>query len=192
MGGFPAIIMGSLPSMPSRVVMGPYRPRHPTLYTALLLLVLLTLWLSRHLLATAWTLAALPVIWTQGAESFVLSQRHDGFDVSFGNYSVDQAHAGPGFVDRVPPVLHHISLGAGAAEHDAKWRDVRQSCLDVHPGWEAHLWTDENADVFVRERFPDLWPMWMRYRFPIQRIDALRYMVLYEYGGQFDFSCLQS
>ncbi|KAK4155746.1 glycosyltransferase [Chaetomidium leptoderma] len=144
-------------------------------------LVLLGLWCSRSFLYDAWTLAALPLLWTRHAEGFYISAEHDGFDISFANYSTHQTSADP-FPDLVPPVLHHISLGSGAATH-SKWAEVRQSCLDLHPGWESFLWTDEAADTLVADHFPEQREMWKAYRYPIQKIDALRYMVLYRYGG---------
>jgi mannosyltransferase OCH1-like enzyme len=45
------------------------------------------------------------------------------------------------------------------------------------------LWTDENAENFVAQNFPDQLPLWKGYRYPVERVDALRYMVLYYYGG---------
>jgi len=106
------------------------------------------------------------------------------FDVSFANYSKNATSAGPGYSDRIPGILHHISLGPAAATRES-WVEARQSCLDVHPGWQAMLWTDENAGAFIAEKFPSFKPIWDSYRFPIERIDALRYLLLYEFGGEF-------
>jgi hypothetical protein len=165
------------------------RRAHPAVVAGVAILVLLGVWCARELLYESWTLAVMPLAWMRHAELFYLSlakpsQDGGAFDVTFANYSIHQTSAADqGFEDRVPPVLHHISLGNGAAEH-TKWAEVRQTCLDMHEGWEAYLWTDETADQFVREKFPGLYDMWKGYRFPIQRIDALRYMVLYHYGGE--------
>ncbi|AEO68738.1 glycosyltransferase family 32 protein [Thermothielavioides terrestris NRRL 8126] len=154
---------------------------HPGILACGLFLVLSALYLARGLLYDAYTLAALPLIWSRHADRFYISAERDGFDLTFANYSVHQTSAAP-LPDRVPPVLHHISLGSGAATH-SKWSEVRQSCLDMHPDWDAFLWTDETADALVAADFPELYEMWTTYRYPIQRIDALRYMVLYKYGG---------
>ena len=157
------------------------RRAHDVLFVYGLALVLLGLWCTRSFLSDAWTLASLPLIWTRQAETFYISAEHDDFDVTFANSNIHQTSAAP-FPDRVPPILHHISLGSGATTH-SKWAEVRQTCLDIHPGWEAHLWTDDTADAFVATQFPELREMWRSYRYPIQRIDALRYMVLYHHGG---------
>ncbi len=164
-------------SLPARV-----HRTHPGILAVGSALVLIGLWCARNLLYDAYTLAALPLIWSRHARSFYLSARHDNFDVTFANYTVDQISAAP-YPDLVPPVIHHISLGSGAATH-SKWAEVRQTCLDMHPGWDAILWTDEAADALVADSYPELHEMWTTYRYPIQKIDALRYMVLLKYGGQ--------
>ncbi|KAK4123036.1 glycosyltransferase family 32 protein [Parathielavia appendiculata] len=165
------------------IITAPRRARktHPGFTAACVVLLLVSLWLAHSVLYDAWTLAAIPLLWTRHAERFYISAHHDDFDVTFANYSIHQTSAAP-FGDQVPPVLHHISLGSGAATH-SKWTEVRQTCLDLHPDWEAFLWTDETADALVAEHFPELREMWTTYRYPIQKIDALRYMVLYHYGG---------
>ena len=146
------------------------------------LFIFFVLWSCRHLLYTAWTLASLPIIWSRGSSQFLISAEADAFDVTFANYSLAQDTARPLYDDLVPPVLHHISLGH--APMRPKWREAMQACLDWHPGWESHVWTDENARDFVAESFPELLATWDGYRYPVQRVDALRYMVLYRYGGE--------
>ncbi|KAG6068317.1 hypothetical protein E4U32_001101 [Claviceps aff. humidiphila group G2b] len=144
--------------------------------------LVLTLWLSRHLLYTTWTLAALRIFWHDNASQFILSQTSDDFDVTFANYSKNQISAEP-YQDLVPPILHHIALGDNEGRWKGRWGDAVQSCVDIHPGWESHIWTDENAGKFVAEKFPELKHLWDNYNYPVERIDALRYMLLYAYGG---------
>jgi len=144
---------------------------------------LLTFWACRDLLRTTWTLVSLPLIWPHDAAQYMLSREADDFDVTFANYSTAQDTAGSPYEDVVPPVLHHIALGGGAIR--PVWENAMQACLEWHPGWESHLWTDTNARNFVAERFPEMLPTWDGYQYFVQRVDALRYMVLYEYGGEY-------
>jgi len=154
---------------------------HPIIFSCLTIISLFLIWCSRSLLYDALTLAALPLIWSHNSDEFLITPK-DGFDITFEYYDRHQDSAAP-YENLVPPILHHIALGEGAAAH-AKWTDVRQTCLDMHKGWDAFLWTDATADSFVAEHFPDLVGMWRSYRYPIQKIDSLRYMVLYHYGGK--------
>ncbi|CAK7272411.1 hypothetical protein SEPCBS119000_005109 [Sporothrix epigloea] len=144
-------------------------------------IVFVVILLSRHVLYTAWTLAYLPLVWSHDASSFVLSQDADHFDITFADYNISQAAAGPEYTDRVPAVMHHVVLGSRPPL--PAWTETRQSCLDFHKGWETHYWTDETAAAFVADKFPHLKATWDSYPYLIQKVDALRYMVLYEYGG---------
>lgn len=130
---------------------------------------------------TALVIIRTPFVWSRSYGDFVISQERDNFDVTFLNYSRTRDTCMPEYEDLIPPILHHISLGN--REPDPKWLDAKQSCDNYHPGWESYVWTDGNAAKFVEEYFPDYKGMWDSYKFPIERIDALRYMVLYVYGG---------
>lgn len=152
------------------------------LIVCVICLSIVALWYFRYLLNQSWSLAAVPFIWHNNASSFILSDTHDGFDVTFANYSLDQLTAAP-YEDVVPPILHHIALGMDEGDWKEGWKDAAQSCVDLHPNWQSYLWTDEKAEKFVAEKYPEILDDWKGYRFPVQRVDALRYMVLYEYGG---------
>ena len=131
----------------------------------------------------------MPIVWKSQASEFLISKEKDDLDVSFMNYSKTVDTALPEHPDLVPPVLHHIALGKNPLE--TSWVNARESCLQYHPGWKSYLWTDENAALFVEEHFPNLKRTWDNYKYLIQKIDALRYMVLYQYGGM-DFQELGS
>ncbi|OAQ71882.1 glycosyltransferase family 32 protein [Purpureocillium lilacinum] len=139
-------------------------------------------WFFRDLLCTTWTLAALRVRWRDGADQFILSKAHDDFDITFLDYDKYQLSAAPD-EDLVPPILHHIDFGQPSRQWDDIWGTAVQSCIDLHPGWETHTWTEKKAVQFVAEKYPDLLETWENYPYLIERVDALRYMVLYEYGG---------
>lgn len=165
---------------------------HPIIFAYGIIFGILTLYYFRTLICTTCSLLSLTFIWPWDAPDFLISPYadRDAFDLSFVTYSRTQDSAGPLYRDLIPPVLHHIALGSHKPQEN--WIDARNACLELHPGWEAMLWTDDNAGGFVREKFPELLQMWERYVYPIQKIDALRYMVLYEYGGEYSsaLSCL--
>jgi hypothetical protein len=154
------------------------------LYVVLAVVFLLLLWL-RSPIAVALSIFSLPITWNLSSSSFLISRHHDNFDLTFANYSATRVSSLPEHPDVVPPVLHHIALGHNPNAEQADWSIARNNCLAYHPGWEAHLWTDEKASAFVNEKYPLLKDMWDGYKYPIQRVDALRYLVLYEYGGMY-------
>jgi len=123
----------------------------------------------------------LPVRWASASSQSIISQENNNFDVTFNSYPIDQQSAGPGYEDVVPAILHHINLGPNPPR--AEWVTARENCLKHHEGWQSFVWDDTTAGTFVQENFPDLKPMWDSYPYPVQRVDALRYMVLQKYGG---------
>lgn len=55
------------------------------------------------------------------------------------------------------------------------------------------LWTDELARELIASEYPWFLDSWDNYAFPIQRADAIRYFVLYHFGGiYFDMDTLCS
>ncbi|KAL4230267.1 hypothetical protein ACF0H5_010653 [Mactra antiquata] len=52
-----------------------------------------------------------------------------------------------------------------------------------HPGWTYMFWTDESARKLIADKHPELLSMYDLYLEPIRRADAMRYVILYEYGG---------
>jgi hypothetical protein len=145
----------------------------------------LSLWHFQGVLYPTWTLLSLPITWPVGASRFTISPEIDSFDLSFANYSTVQTNASEGYTDRVPAIFHHIALRhMDSTSSRATWEASRKNCIDLHPGWQEHLWTAENASDFVAEKFPSFKKTWDGYQLPIQRINALKYLVLYEYGGE--------
>ena len=150
----------------------------------LLIIILSSLPLAyfQYVLRTTLVTLSLPLTWLSSSSNFIISPQRDNFNVTFASYSADQQSSLQEGPDLIPPILHQISLSGSGPK--AEWLDSRNNCLHYHLGWETHFWTDEKANAFVTEKFPHLKEMWEGYRYLIQKVDALRYMVLYEYGGR--------
>lgn len=54
---------------------------------------------------------------------------------------------------------------------------------ELHGDWKYILWTDEMNRSFVRKEYPRFLPVYDAYPYNIQRVDAVRYLILYTYGG---------
>lgn len=135
------------------------------------------------LVGTFINLAALSSRWHDRSGNSYISKERDDFDLTFASYSVNQSTAGFPYQNIVPPILHHIHLGSKQLRPE--WMAAREQCIKYHPQWEAYIWDDETASEFVKAEFPRLKDMWDNYRFPVERVDALRYMVLQKYGGMY-------
>ncbi len=76
-----------------------------------------------------------------------------------------------------------------------KWRNTSESCRHTHRHWaQQYFWSDESGREFIAKHFSaEALANYDSYVFPIQRADALRYYVLYYYGGVYldlDIGCL--
>lgn len=57
------------------------------------------------------------------------------------------------------------------------------------------FWTDEDISRFVEDKYPWFFPTFCSYPDNIQRVDAVRYLILYEFGGIYsdlDIICIRS
>jgi mannosyltransferase OCH1-like enzyme len=57
-----------------------------------------------------------------------------------------------------------------------RWREL-------HPDYEYRLWTDDDCRDFVRTNHPDFYATYRAFPAEIQRVDAVRYLILKTYGG---------
>ena len=58
-----------------------------------------------------------------------------------------------------------------------------RSWQQKHPDWEYWFWTKKDANEFVKAEYPEHYALYDSYISPIFRADAMRYFVLYKYGG---------
>jgi mannosyltransferase OCH1-like enzyme len=76
-----------------------------------------------------------------------------------------------------------------------KWKDAQQSIIKNNPDYEYKLFTDEDNRNIVKQYFPDFLEYYDSFEYNIQRADAIRYMILYLYGGIYvdlDYICNKS
>jgi mannosyltransferase OCH1-like enzyme len=53
----------------------------------------------------------------------------------------------------------------------------------LHADWKYILWTDEMNRGFIKKEYPRFLPIYDAYPYNIQRVDAVRYFILYTCGG---------
>ena len=63
------------------------------------------------------------------------------------------------------------------------WKYGQKTVKEKNKDWKYVLLSDEDNLKIVKKYFPDFLPYYINFKYNIQRADAIRYMVLYLYGG---------
>jgi hypothetical protein len=92
----------------------------------------------------------------------------------------------------VPRLLHQTWKGCELLERQRGWWS---RCARLSPRWDMRLWTDKANRAFLARHYPEHLPMYDGYSLNIKRVDAIRYFLLFHYGGVYmdaDFACVRS
>ncbi|KAK6178715.1 hypothetical protein SNE40_011236 [Patella caerulea] len=82
--------------------------------------------------------------------------------------------------DKVPKIIHQTWKSTEVPQIFIPWV---KSWYKQNPDWEYWFWTDASARQLIEERYPSFIPIYDGYTEPIRRADAMRYFILYEFGG---------
>ncbi|KAL8399480.1 hypothetical protein RB594_000018 [Gaeumannomyces avenae] len=91
--------------------------------------------------------------------------------------------------DRVPVVpkithqIFHAWEHPGSTKLPPHWEEARRTCQTLNPDWDHKIWYTDTSRAFLAEHYPWFLPTYDGYKFPIQRVDVLRYFLLRHYGG---------
>jgi hypothetical protein len=93
---------------------------------------------------------------------------------------------------KIPRIIHQTWISEDIPEPVVPFVKSWQKHM---PDWEYWFWSDQDADDFISTIFPSFYKMYRDYPENIQRADAIRYFILYEFGGvyaDFDVKALRS
>ncbi|KAL4219255.1 hypothetical protein ACF0H5_021837 [Mactra antiquata] len=100
----------------------------------------------------------------------------------------------PTSVKEIPIIPHIIHQTYKTEDIPNYYAGFAKTFVDLNPTWQYYFWTDKAARQLIQDKHSHLLPLWDNYHDPINKADALRYVVLYEYGGVYvdlDFECLR-
>ncbi|CCH62626.1 hypothetical protein TBLA_0H03450 [Henningerozyma blattae CBS 6284] len=80
----------------------------------------------------------------------------------------------------IPKIIHQTYKDENIPEH---WKAGQKRCIDLHTDYQYILWTDKMINDFMQENYPWFMDTFLSYEYPIERVDAVRYFILYHYGG---------
>lgn len=75
-----------------------------------------------------------------------------------------------------------------------EWAQTPSSWKQQNPSFTYMFWTDKDIEVFTQRYFPQYVDMMRGFPYTIQRIDTVRYMWMYVYGGIYvdlDLQCMK-
>ena len=81
----------------------------------------------------------------------------------------------------IPHKIHQIWLGKSTIplffnRLTESWKNMNKACKHI-------LWDDSKAVEFIRNEFPHIQPIYVNLQYDIQRVDLLKYLILYKFGG---------
>jgi len=82
----------------------------------------------------------------------------------------------------IPKIIHQTWKNE---KIQGSWVEYVKSVKRFHPGWEYRLWTDEDLDQHVKSNLPEYYPIFSAYPHPIFRADAIRYIMMRDFGGMY-------
>lgn len=82
----------------------------------------------------------------------------------------------------IPRVIHRMWRDLDT-KTPAEWIDASKSCQEQNPSFIEYVWTDETAHQFIESHFTWFLPTYVKFPLPLQRTDALRYFLLWHFGG---------
>jgi mannosyltransferase OCH1-like enzyme len=91
----------------------------------------------------------------------------------------------------IPRIIHH-KTSRGLSPEEVRLAHRLRTLL---PGWEYRLWNDQDSDTLVRNQFPQHLSSYRSIKHGVVKVDVLRFMFLYVYGGFYfdtDYKLLRS
>ncbi|XP_053407482.1 uncharacterized protein LOC128559536 [Mercenaria mercenaria] len=97
---------------------------------------------------------------------------------------------------RIPHIMHFIFITGLKGKHGipSMYRDNVMSFLHFNPNWTYYFWSDVSARELIATRQPDLLSIYDNNPDVVYKANALRYVLLYEFGGVYtdlDIKCLR-
>ncbi|RAL17634.1 glycosyltransferase family 32 protein [Aspergillus homomorphus CBS 101889] len=84
----------------------------------------------------------------------------------------------------IPQIIHRMWRHL-TSDIPSEWSNATTSCQAQNPVYQQYIWTDKTAHQFIARHFPWYLATYTDHLLPMQRVDALRYLLLWHYGGVF-------
>lgn len=96
---------------------------------------------------------------------------------------------GPAVQKTIPPIIHFIWFPNLYHDHldvsqiPTMGSHAPQRCQEFNPEYQVNVWNASTARALLEEHYGWFLPRYDAYKYPIQRVDAFKYFVLWHFGG---------
>lgn len=80
----------------------------------------------------------------------------------------------------IPQVIHQTYK---TKELPLRLKKYQEKLLGLHSGWKYYLWDDQDNAELLQKYYPALYECYQRLPLKIMKVDFIRYVYLYHYGG---------
>ena len=95
----------------------------------------------------------------------------------------------------IPKLIHQVYEGRDGTSPNQLLCNLAETWKKKNPAFEYQFWNYKKIDKFLDEFYPDFITTYQGFRYDVQRWDAIRYLILYHFGGVYvdlDYECLES
>jgi mannosyltransferase OCH1-like enzyme len=165
-----------------------------TLFIYLICLIRNQFLFERFLDSSFISLNDFPTRYTIALNESVSSRTQIEFDYSLFSKNNSSSLYSP----KIPRIIHFIwfkdlyQSHDGASDIPSHGSDTPDLCRKYNPDFEINIWNTTAAQNFFETEYAWFLPTYHAYTHPIQRVDALKYFLLWHYGGVYmdlDISC---
>lgn len=94
----------------------------------------------------------------------------------------------------IPKIIHQIwqEIDEPLPKH---FRLFGETWKEYHPAWKYEFWDKDRMNNFIDDFYPQYWNIYQSFQYDMQRLDAIRYLILDKFGGMyvdFDSECLRA
>ena len=79
-----------------------------------------------------------------------------------------------------PRIIHQTWKNNIIPKH---WQISQDEWKRLHPDWTYMFWTDDMNFIYIKTHYPQFLNTYENFRYGIQRADAIRYIILKDFGG---------
>lgn len=84
---------------------------------------------------------------------------------------------------KTPKIIHQVYDYRNGGKIPKQLLEISLTWKKNHPDWEYRLWDHYAIDAFMKQYYPHYINRYFQFKYPVQRWDSIRYLLIYHYGG---------